>query len=421
MSRKLMNDRGVAAVEFALVLPLLLLLFVGGFELWRFVNTTQRIERTAFQMANIVSSTEDPNQNMPLNNLQTTFNTLMGTTARDANFRVSIIGRPIDNVEPSEDAVDAIIRYEEGTLSSSYSAADVIEGIELTDRDNIVIAEIEYNHTNALGAVFQNLGLLAGGNGNDNINGQTIRRNAFLRYRRDYELDPRFPELNVTLPAEPLSCGNYRDQDRDNSNSAFENNVQQYPFLFDRNYDKQTTISSANGRRFSSVADTPHPCTCYAEGAVQFRQQGLDIQFRQQLSTCNPDLARAPFNCPTWSENAQNAEATGDFLTIEANKVENPLRFPFHPFYQQAIDLGFDSRNQFLQQVTLKCEPESTPRDRECFGFISEEDLFVPPTDPLNFARCSENRPITIVRGGGGGSTPTTERNDPPSGDAGGV
>ncbi len=51
----LVNNKGLALVEFALCLPLLLVLFFGTFELARFILIMQKVERTAYSLASIVS------------------------------------------------------------------------------------------------------------------------------------------------------------------------------------------------------------------------------------------------------------------------------------------------------------------------------------------------------------------------------
>jgi len=60
-SRRFGSDgRGVAAVEFALILPILVLLLIGCFEVPRFVTIYQRIARTSAGVADLVAQADEP-------------------------------------------------------------------------------------------------------------------------------------------------------------------------------------------------------------------------------------------------------------------------------------------------------------------------------------------------------------------------
>lgn len=54
------DERGVAAIEFALVLPIMALLLLGCFEVPRFVMIYQKIARTSSGVADLVSQADDP-------------------------------------------------------------------------------------------------------------------------------------------------------------------------------------------------------------------------------------------------------------------------------------------------------------------------------------------------------------------------
>lgn len=55
------SEQGVALVEFALVLPFLLLLFLGGFEFTRYVQIHQKLDKANNQMASLVAKLETVN------------------------------------------------------------------------------------------------------------------------------------------------------------------------------------------------------------------------------------------------------------------------------------------------------------------------------------------------------------------------
>lgn len=51
--------RGVAAVEFALVAPFIILLMLGGADLTIFMRTKMRVDETATEMAQVVTQYQD--------------------------------------------------------------------------------------------------------------------------------------------------------------------------------------------------------------------------------------------------------------------------------------------------------------------------------------------------------------------------
>jgi Flp pilus assembly protein TadG len=53
--RFFLNNKALAAVEFALIVPVLLLLFLGGFELTRYVLIYQKISKTTGSMSDLIS------------------------------------------------------------------------------------------------------------------------------------------------------------------------------------------------------------------------------------------------------------------------------------------------------------------------------------------------------------------------------
>jgi len=57
-SRIRRDARGVSALEFAITAPVLLILFLGGFELPRFIMLQQKIERAANSVCDIVAQAE---------------------------------------------------------------------------------------------------------------------------------------------------------------------------------------------------------------------------------------------------------------------------------------------------------------------------------------------------------------------------
>ncbi len=53
------DEKGLANLEFALVLPLLMILFMGSVELARYILVTQKTEKAAVTMSDLVAQAED--------------------------------------------------------------------------------------------------------------------------------------------------------------------------------------------------------------------------------------------------------------------------------------------------------------------------------------------------------------------------
>ena len=49
------HQRGVAAIEFALILPLFVLLLLGGYEAWQYIVADQRADRVSASVADLAS------------------------------------------------------------------------------------------------------------------------------------------------------------------------------------------------------------------------------------------------------------------------------------------------------------------------------------------------------------------------------
>lgn len=88
--------RGVAAIEFALIAPFVLLLMLGGADLTIFLRTAMRVDETATEMAVVVTQYA----NLYQSDFTTLFNdaqTIAGTTAVTGLFGATIISGIVNN------------------------------------------------------------------------------------------------------------------------------------------------------------------------------------------------------------------------------------------------------------------------------------------------------------------------------------
>jgi Flp pilus assembly protein TadG len=95
----LKDERGVAAIEFALVLPVVLLILLGCFEVPRFVLIYQKLARTASGVADLVAQGDEPLQKNQMNDIFIAGKVMMQPYDVIANGK--IIVSSINNPSPS--------------------------------------------------------------------------------------------------------------------------------------------------------------------------------------------------------------------------------------------------------------------------------------------------------------------------------
>lgn len=142
------DERGIAMVEFALALPFLLLLFMGGFEVNRYILLHQKVEKTAYTVADVVTQSTSVTQSQ-LNQIFTAAEEIMQPYAFGGD------GIVIVNSVYKGSGVSPVVRWRYsggGTLARSSQLGEVggtaslPEGLTLNDSDNIIIAEVYYRY-----------------------------------------------------------------------------------------------------------------------------------------------------------------------------------------------------------------------------------------------------------------------------------
>lgn len=146
--RKLLgNTRGAAALEFALALPFLLALFVASTDLMRLMLTHQKVERIAYNVADLVSQS----QSITAADLQQIF------LAPAEIMQPFVFGGDglviVTSVHRQAGSPDAIIRWQcegGGTLAAESligtvgQEAALPEGLQINERENVIVAEVFY-------------------------------------------------------------------------------------------------------------------------------------------------------------------------------------------------------------------------------------------------------------------------------------
>ncbi len=139
-------EQGIAAVEFALVLPFLVLLFLGGFEVNRYILMHQKVEKVAYTLADVVAQSTSITT-AQLNQVYTAAEQIMLPYSFGADGVVIV-----SSIYKSGTS-SPVIRWSYrggGTLDRSSmigtvnGVATLPPGLILNDKDNIIISEVFY-------------------------------------------------------------------------------------------------------------------------------------------------------------------------------------------------------------------------------------------------------------------------------------
>lgn len=188
------NHRGVAMAEFALMLPVLMLLTAGSFEVARYALMTQKLDRIAATLSDLIarSNVENITETEISNIINSALymaqpfdiageNMIILTSVQGrAGEAPEILSQRVSGSIPSTSSVIGSTIGGDATLPSAFP--DAGSGETLADGETLIIAEVYYNFSPYL---VGDIGFF----GN-----MKIRSNAFFR--------PRFTDT-ITFPAAP--------------------------------------------------------------------------------------------------------------------------------------------------------------------------------------------------------------------------
>lgn len=142
----LRDSRGVAALELALAMPFIFLLFIGSFEMARYIQINQKLEKAVHSVADIVAQSES----VEAGGLAT----LVGAMDHImAPYNFGGNGRVVITSVAKNDPAPALVQWQYcggglAAVSSVGGVGDVAQlpaGFTLADKEDIIIAEIFYD------------------------------------------------------------------------------------------------------------------------------------------------------------------------------------------------------------------------------------------------------------------------------------
>jgi len=145
------DERGVAAVEFALVLPIMAIILLGCFEVPRFVMIYQKIARASAGVADLVAQADDPITADQLTDVYSAAQMMMQPYDLKTNGKVIISS--INNVNGS--GVTMTWQRSSGSASAtsrlgaqgSNPSSKLPTGLSPASNQEVLAAEVYFNYT----------------------------------------------------------------------------------------------------------------------------------------------------------------------------------------------------------------------------------------------------------------------------------
>jgi Flp pilus assembly protein TadG len=147
-SKFMRSQAGLAFVEFAITLPFLVILFLGGVELTRYIIIVQKVEKAAFTMSDVVAQSQTINTTQ-LNQLVEAVQQMM------LPFPFGSSGYVIVTSVTKTGTAAPVINWQytgggswtqSSTVGTTIGANAVLPtGFNMTDKENVIIAEVYYN------------------------------------------------------------------------------------------------------------------------------------------------------------------------------------------------------------------------------------------------------------------------------------
>jgi len=149
LSDKLRNSRGAALVEFALILPILVIMFLGTFEATRVVRTMMKVSNAAQAYANLIASPQ-------VGSLSTSdlTNYCTGAQLVMTPFDGTLFSAAVASLSSSDGVTWSQVWHDTthcGTGVSSISGTSLASGVTPTSTgDAVVVVRAQYSYSSPI-------------------------------------------------------------------------------------------------------------------------------------------------------------------------------------------------------------------------------------------------------------------------------
>jgi Flp pilus assembly protein TadG len=134
-------EGGVVAVEFALIVPTLLILFIGTFEAANLVRAKMKFDEAAPAIANLIAA-QNPSQTGTL-----TSDFCTGAAYMMAPFPTSGLNVQVSSVTNTNGKTQVDWTANCGNLSSPQNPVTLVSGLVPSSGDSVIVVQTTYTYT----------------------------------------------------------------------------------------------------------------------------------------------------------------------------------------------------------------------------------------------------------------------------------
>jgi Flp pilus assembly protein TadG len=143
------NQQGVAYLEFALALPMLVMMFMGAVEVTRFVIMTEKVEKVAIAVSDLTAQSSTATNTGMSDIVKAAEQIMLPYTFGSGGYVI------VSSITKTGTAAPKVNwQYKGGgtmnknsLVGSAGSAASLPTGFTMADKENVIITEVFYNYT----------------------------------------------------------------------------------------------------------------------------------------------------------------------------------------------------------------------------------------------------------------------------------